>query len=175
MSNAIPETLKPIQAAAEKAANARQALAEELAELEAAQRAIQKQHQRAINHYAQKYADANATLRNLVEGSPQLFQRPKTQTLHGVKLGFKKSQGKIEFPNQSKSVGLIKKHLPELADTLIDRTEKPSKAAAKNLQVGQLKKIGGQVVEGEDKVVVSYPENDLSKMIDAVMQEQNPT
>lgn len=105
----------------------------------------------------------------LVHESPNLFQKPKSLNLHGLKFGWKKEKGRISFEDPEKVIKLIRKHLPELADTLIITTEKPSKDAMNGLQVDQLKKIGVKVTADSDVAFLGNSDSDVDKLVNALL------
>jgi hypothetical protein len=124
-------------------------------------------------------AGAAAALRELLQDaigeSADLFTKPKTLVLAGIKCGFRKGDGKIEWADADQVVALIKKHLPDQSDLLINTTEKPIKDALGNLPANDLKRIGVSVVDAGDEVYVKRAGNDIEKLVNAFLGEGKKT
>ena len=91
-----------------------------------------------IKSAADRTRDAKAALIADIEQNPHLFQKPRTQTVAGIKFGYAKGKGRIE--TMDNTVSLIRRHLPDQADTLINTRESVNKTAAGNLPTALLKK-----------------------------------
>jgi hypothetical protein len=117
-----------------------------------------------------KAAETSEALRALVEESPELFTKPKSVVFHGIKLGYQKEKGKIEWDDPDLVIKLIRRHLPELADTLIVTTEKPSKDALNNLSAAELKKIGVTITSDSDAVFIRATDSEVDKMVSALLK-----
>ena len=163
-------TLSDIETRAKRFAESRERLAVIVSELtagiEALKRAAMPELKRAINR-ASEYQDQ---LKSLIEAAPELFVKPKTVIFHGIKLGYQKGKGKIEWEDTDQVVRLIKKHFPEQADILISTTEKPAKDALNSLTAAELKKLGISVVEGGDAIFIKPTDSDVDKMVDALLK-----
>lgn len=162
-------TLGDIEKQAAKYAQTREILAGLVSELNAGLDALKANALPNIKRALARAAEQHEKLRSLVEESPDLFQRPKSQTLHGIKLGYQKSKGKLEFENADRVVTLIRKHFPEQADVLIVTKETPSKEALNNLTAAELKKLGINVTEVDDVVFLRPVDSAVDKMVDALL------
>jgi len=109
-------------------------------------------------------------LKDLIAAAPELFVKPKTVTLHGIRCGFQKGKGGIEFDDADATVAAIQKHLPDMAEQLIRWTGKPLKEALNQLDVASLKKIGCRVVDTGEQVVVKPVDGAGVKMAQALLQ-----
>ena len=105
-----------------------------------------------------------------VTQSPELFEKPKTQVFHGIRIGFQKAKGTITWDDEENVIKLIWKHFPDLAETLLKTTEKPIKSALANLTASDLKKLGVQVVENGEEVVIRPMDGELDKLIDRLLE-----
>ncbi len=110
-------------------------------------------------------------LRTLIGKAPELFVKPKSMTINGIKLGYQKGKGKIEWEDPDQVVRLIKKHFPEQADVLITTTEKPIKDALNGLTAAELKKLGISVVEGGEAIFIKPTDSAVDKLVDALLKE----
>ncbi|HRQ63918.1 MAG TPA: hypothetical protein PKZ76_03490, partial [Xanthomonadaceae bacterium] len=106
-----------------------------------------------------------------VEASPDLFQQPKTRTLHGIRVGWMKQRGKLEIADTASTVALIEKLLPDQVDVLIKTTKAPVRPALQQLCVRDLKRIGVAVTDDVDTVVIKAADGDLDKLIAALLDD----
>lgn len=144
--------LDPIDKAAKALRQARDKLTERATFLHDQIEAAKRASMRGLRNSVGEVAEAQAALVAAIEGAPDLFIRPKSIVLHGVKLGYQKGKGKIDWEDDAQVVKLIRKHLPENFDVLVKTTEEPVRGALANLTVAELKKIG-ITVEGTGDVV----------------------
>lgn len=165
-----PVTMNEINTRARAYADARDRLRELCAALDAGLKALQREHLPGIRRALNRAAEAEAALHALVEQAPELFAKPKTVVLHGVRVGYMKGKGKIEWESDEQVVKLIRKHFPELADVLIVTTEKPSKDGLVALAVADLKKLGATVTDAGDQVYIKPADSALDKMVDALLK-----
>lgn len=115
-------------------------------------------------------AEAEAALKELIEAAPKLFVKPKTVTLHGIKCGFEKGKGSVQFANPERVCTLIHKHFPKAVDTLIISTEAPSKTELAKLPAADLKRLGCELVGTGNRVVVKPVDGAGVKMAQALLQ-----
>lgn len=164
-------SMSHIEAKAKQLALAREKLSELAGELQAGidalTRSAMKDLKRAVNA-AQEHQNA---LLALVEASPSLFTKPKSVVFHGVKIGYQKAKGKIEFDDAEAVIRLIKKHFPEQADVLISTKEAPAKEALANLAAADLKRLGVHVTEAGEVVFVKFTDTAVDKMVDALFSK----
>lgn len=155
-------------------AEARQLLADRVRGLEDEIQAIKRRRLPGIKSAVNAVIDQQTELKAAVEESADLFVRPKTMTMNGVKVGYQKSKGTISWADADQVIKLIKKHLPEQADVLIKTKEKLIKDALQNLPAADLKKIGVTVNAGGDQVVIKSTDDEIDKLVDALLKEENP-
>lgn len=110
-------------------------------------------------------ASAEADLRYQIEAHTELFTKPRTITLHGVKIGYAKGKGRIDYADGAKVCDLIRKHLPDEAEALIVVTEAPLKTALVNLDVATLRKLGCTVTGTDDQVVIKDTASEVDKLV----------
>ena len=151
-------------------AEAREKLAGMVAELTAGLEALKRDRLPAIKRALQRAAEKEAELRAVIEGAPELFTKPRTVVMHGVKVGWMKGAGKIDFDDPDQVVALIKKKLPDQADVLVATTEKPVKKALQQLSVKELQSIGCQVEGTDDVVVIKAVDSDVDKLVTALLR-----
>ena len=162
-------SLAKIEKAAEKYAMHCQALTDAANQANAEIEAVHQKHRTTIEKLAKGCAKAETALRDLVEGSPELFEKPKTQTFAGIKVGYQKGKDTLDMDADITVERIIKK-LPDLKDSLIQTTLKPIAAAIMNLDAKQQAVIGVSVVAGMDTVVVKPVDSAISKTVAAHLQ-----
>jgi hypothetical protein len=132
--------------------------------------AIKRRHVVAIKRKVEAVAERQAQLKAAIEASPELFKKPRTMIIDGVKIGFMKEKGKISWDDKDQVVRLIKKHCPEQADVLIKTVEKPIRDALQQLPAADLKRIGVTIGETGDVVVIKSTDNEIDKLVEALLK-----
>lgn len=162
--------LAGIDTLAKHYATARTVLADTVNELEAELAVIHRRYINRIKAAAAKAQDASAALRSAVEGAPELFVKPRTFTLHGIKVGYQKGKGRLEFDTEA-VIERIHKHCPELQDTLVRVKFELVKDALANLDVATLRKLGCSVVDADDQVIVKAADTAVDKLVAKLLDE----
>ena len=91
-------------------------LEEQIAALEADLEAVKAKHLRGLKKQAAIVAAREAELNSAVEGSPELFVKPRTFIMHGCKVGFSTSTGSVDFEDEAQVVKLVEKHFKAKAE-----------------------------------------------------------
>ncbi|HEX9392165.1 MAG TPA: hypothetical protein VF928_12705 [Usitatibacteraceae bacterium] len=104
-----------------------------------------------------------------IAASPEHFVKPRTRSLHGLKYGLQKLEGKVEIADEDKTIRLIYKHLPEKAEQLIKFEEKPIKDALRLLPVADLAKVGATLTETGDVVTIKTADKAVEKMVTQII------
>ena len=125
-----------------------------------------------IKILVRKTKERQANLVAAIEANPGLFDKPKTQTAHGVRFGLKKEKGKTSFADPDQVIKRIKKHLPERADDLIKTTETPVKDALGKLPGEVLKKLGVTVDKDSDQPFIKHTDSEVEKLVAALLKEK---
>lgn len=115
--------------------------------------------------------EREAALRALIEESPELFVKPRSVVVHGIKVGFEKSRGRITVADLDKTLKLIRQHFAEKFDTLVKTTRKLVKKAVGNLPAADLKKIAVEIEGTGDVVVIEDTTSDIDKLVSALLDE----
>lgn len=153
-------------------AEERTALANLVSGLEAELMRIRERHLPAIKGAVARTVDAHDALHAALEAHPELFKKPRTRTMHGIKVGYTKQRGKVEFADEAKTIERIRKLLPEdQVELLIRRTEAVHKPAVYDLVAADLKRLGITLSDDTDVVVIKPMDSDVSKLVDALLKE----
>lgn len=164
-------TLTDIEQQTRAYATARDVLTERVQILEAEIEASKRRRLHGIKEAVRKIKDIEAALHNSIESAPELFVKPRTIVISGIRIGMAKGKGKIEFENPEQVVRLIRRHFPDQADTLVAVKETPVKKALANLAVAELKRIGVTVEQTNDEVVIKPTDSQVDKLVSALLKE----
>jgi phage host-nuclease inhibitor protein Gam len=160
-----------IELQARNYANAREKLATTVACLNDELDDVKKKYLARIRAQVAEAKTVQAGLRALIEAAPELFVKPRTVILHGIKVGYRKATGKIEFDDADQVVKLIRKHFPEQFDVLVKIEETPVKKALANLTAAELKKLGIEVSDSGDEVEIRDTAGDVDKLVAALLKD----
>ena len=167
-------TMKEIEPLADKFNAVREALAGTLMAHEEEKRELAKRYLSRIKKLVIDARTARAALHQAVQSSPELFQKPRTVTLHGVKLGFQKAKGTIEWDDEAAVIKRIRAQLPKVqVDLLIRIKESVHKPSVYDLAAGDLKRLGIRIEGDGDEVVIKDAAGELEKLIEALMKEDD--
>lgn len=164
-------TLNDIERSAKKFAEACEHLAGIVAAMNEGIEAIKRDNMKRLKKAVSEAAEYHDALQALIETAPECFVKPRSVVMHGIKLGFQKGKGKIEWDDADQVVRLIKKHHPEQADVLIITRELPAKEALGQLTAAELKKLGISIVEGGDAVFIKPADSAVDKLVDALLRD----
>ena len=119
--------------------------------------------------------DAQAALAARVQAHPELFEKPRTMTLHGIKFGFKKGVGAIDWDcDDAVLVSRLQRMFAgdEAAlELLVKVTKEPVKSALKDLDGAVLAKLGVTVEETGDYVIVKASDAEVDKLVKRILKE----
>lgn len=132
---------------------------------------IVARHMAGILAAKDTFKQAETGLRLEVEQHPEIFEKPRTIVLHGIKVGYQKGKGKLVFADGAKVCELIRTKLPNEADSLIKVTETPITAALLNLDAATLKKLGCTIEDTGDQVVIKAVDGDVEKLLKRFLDE----
>ena len=150
---------------------ARDALAAQVAELEAALQSLKVARLSRLRDALAHALDAEAALREAVTGSPAaLWDSPRTRVLHGIKVGYAKARGKVSFDDEAAVIARIRKLLPaDQAALLIRVREAVHKPAVYDLTAADLRRLGITVSEDSDQIVIKDAASELDKALQAIL------
>lgn len=164
-------TLPSLIELAKTYAHERTVLSERVSALEAEVQAAQRRRIPGIKYALTNAADAKAALESAIEQGRELFVKPRTVTLHGIKFGLKKGSGKVEFVEEAGVIARIKKFLKAKADALIQTKETVRKKALLDLSVEELAKIGCTAEATGDHVFISGEDTAVDKLVARILKE----
>ena len=168
-------TLTDIDRRARLYADARAHLSGIVSELTAAIEAVKRERMPDLKRAVARATEHHDDLFALIGAAPELFVKPRTLTLHGVRLGYVKGKGGIAWDDADAVVAAIQRYFPDQADALIRWSAKPLKEALNQLDVAALKKIGCRVVDTGDLIVIRPVDGEVDKLVDALLREATET
>ena len=164
-------TLAEIEIRTKKYAEARDKVAAIVTALHDAMEQLKRCELPKLRRAIATAAEHHDALKALIEEAPELFQKPKTVILHGLRLGYMKGKGGIAWDDADHVVSLIIERLPDQAEALIRWTGKPLKEAINQLDVATLKKIGCRVVDTGEQVFIKPVDSAVDKLVDALLKD----
>lgn len=165
-------TMNEIEEKTRRYADARDLLAARVQLLHEEIEAARRKAMPAIRKALAAAAEAHDQLHAAVDAAPGLFQRPKTITFAGIRVGFTKQRGKVVIEDEEAVIARIRKLLPEeQAELLIRRREAVHKPAVYDLTAGDLKRLGITVTDDEDAVVIKPVDSEVDKLVAALLAE----
>lgn len=165
-------TIQEIEKLAEKLGAVRDTLTAEWLQEQEEKAEVERRHVARLRKLTADFSTAYDRVTEAVASAPALFAKPKSVILHGIRLGYRKGSGKIEWDDDEAVIKLIRKHVPELADVLIQTKEKPLKGPLGELSADILKKLGVTVEDTADVAFAALADGDSQRMIKALLKKQ---
>jgi hypothetical protein len=110
-------------------------------------------------------------LAGLINSAPELFNDPRTVTFHGIKIGFRKGVGKVDWEDDAKLVAAIEKMFTaDERAKLIKTTKKPISKAVQNLKAETLQKLGCTIEATGDVLVIAPVDGEVEKIVSALLK-----
>ena len=170
-------TLTEIRTAAKRLAEAHRASITRASTLETAIAAaitpIYQKHLAGIDAAAEEEAAARAELQAMIDVSPQLFSKPRSLSVDGVKCGYRKQEDSLDWDDEANVITRIRA-LPELVDLapVLVRTEEALVITAlAELDARTKTRIGIRLIPGIDQPFISFGDSDVEKMVKAILAD----
>jgi len=141
------------------------------ADIAAAVGPITTRHRPGIDAAAEEKAAAYDSLMQLIQASPQLFCRPRSITVDGVKAGYRKESDSLDWDNEQVVIARIRALLPDEVDLLIRTQANLVIDALPGLDSPVLRQIGVRQVSGSDQAFVSIGDSDVDKLVKAILAD----
>ena len=113
---------------------------------------------------------ARIELAEAIEADPDLWTKPRTRNLHGVKVGRRTLPGRLEI-DEPTAVLAIRELLPGREKDLVAVKTCLVKAAVKKLDGAELAAIGGRIVDLGDETVVAIPKDAVDTLVEALLED----
>lgn len=162
-------TIETIEARAKALAASRAELAERLQVLKDELEVAKRRRIQGVKNSLDRMLGDLSELEAAVIVGKALFDKPKTRVLHGIKVGYRKQPGQIQFENETDLLATIHRLYGEDAHQLINTKESVSKSALADLPAKDLKKLGVTLTDDTDVVTIKPADSDLDKLISALI------
>lgn len=165
-------TMQEIEVKTKRYADARLELSTVVTNLTDQITQLRMAHIKVIRQRVAVALDAQSELQALVKESPTLFEKPKTRTMHGIKVGFQKGKGKVTISDEAATIKRIRAGLPkDQAELLIRVEESVHRPAVYDLAAADLKRLGIEITDAGDHVVVKDVAGEVDKLVEALLKE----
>ncbi len=132
---------------------------------------IHERHRAGLDALAELKARAEEDLMLLVVAAPDLFQKPRSITVDGVRAGYRKEEDFLDWDDPQVIIARIESLLAEQVDLLV-RTEKSLVLdAVVQLDAGVLQRIGVRRVPGIDRPFVTIGDSDLDRLVKTILAD----
>lgn len=161
-------TLDNIRASAERlaaahvATTARASLLQD--EIKTAVTPIYERHRSGLDAAAEEEARARDDLQQLLEAAPQLFKKPRSLVINGVRAGYRKEEDSLDFADEKAVIARIRALYPDLADLLIRSEESLVLDALPQLDAKARRSVGISLITGADRSFITVGDSDVEKL-----------
>ena len=153
-------------------ANQRRQLATSVLELQEKINVIIAQRTVAIKAGVAKTAEAHDRLKRELDKSPELFVKPRTITIEGIKIGYSQVKAKIDIPNEALTLRKIREKLPKAQAALLIRiTEQVDHNACIDFTQADLDRLNIDHIPATDKVVIKPVDTEADKVLKRLLKE----
>jgi hypothetical protein len=171
----LPAGMAEIRDAAQALGNVAQKLSltakAQEAELVAAVTPIAARYRPTLDDIAQEQADLLQLLETLVEANPQLFRKPRSIVIDGVRAGYRKEDDVLDWSDEAAVITRIRALLPEQEQTLIRSSESLVVDAVAQLEAPVLQQLGIRRIAGADKSFVKIGDSDMDRLVKALVAD----
>lgn len=164
--------LKEIESLTKEYATARKILETRVQELEEELSQTKKRHMNGIKKAVEVTKTYQSRLHAAIDEAPELFKKPRTVVFFGIKVGFQKQKGKIEWEDDDVVVARLEKFYPDTWIDYVQTIYKPLKTQLEVLPAADLKKLGITIVEADDKVVIKPTDSEVDKLVEALLRDE---
>jgi len=163
--------LEDIEQATKNYADARDLLSTRITVLENEIEQLKRKYLKGIRAAVRAVSDRHSKLYELIDDNQDLFVKPRTKVISGVKVGIAKGKGSFVIIDNDKTCNLIAKKIPEEFDTLVKQTQTVVKGALSNLTATQLKTVGISISQAGDQIVIKPTDSHVDKLVNALLKE----
>ena len=147
------------------------ALAEEI---KALQRKALRGRLRALRSRIAEQSASEEALRAAILARTDLFVRPRTVAVDGIRFGLRKQPGTISLADEAQTIRRLRARFPDRAETLIRVKETLDRAALRKLPAGELAQLGITIAKASDEVTIVAAQGDLDRVVAALLDDHAP-
>lgn len=151
-------------------AAARNRLEDVTDEVRELQRREVRRRLRSIKGRVAEVSAAREALAAAIEASPELFEKPRTRAVDGVKYGLRKKPGRLALEHSEEIViRRLRRRLGTDAEGYVRTRESLVRDGLRELDARTLAHVGISVVDARDEVVIAAASGDLDKLVEALL------
>ncbi|SDI52462.1 hypothetical protein [Propionivibrio dicarboxylicus] len=168
-------TLENIRAAAERlaaahvATTARASLLQD--EIKTAVKPIYERHRSGLDAAAEEEARARDDLQQMLDAAPQLFKKPRSIVVNGVRSGYRKEEDSLYYADEKAVIARIRALFPEQADLLVRTEETLVSDALTQLDAKSRSQVGISLITGADKSFITIGDSDVEKLAKTLISD----
>jgi hypothetical protein len=148
-------------------ATQRSVLAADLSEANAELGALMAKWGEQLKSDAAQVDESERALIGYVEMAPQLFDKPQSIEIDGVRFGLRKGKGRLEYRDEDKLIRRIERELTRHQRLQVLKvTKKVLKGPLAKLPATLLKKLGVNLSAAGTEPFISYPKSNLEKLVE---------
>ena len=148
-------------------------LTQRLDDLEKAREQLTNRRMPGISTAAAHAMQAKAALLAEITSNADQFNKPRSRTQHSVKYGMQAQQNTLNIVSEDRTKQLIRQHLPEQAEILIETKTTLNKSELKKLDDAALAAIGITVDKPGDIAFAKPAESNVNKLVEAVLKAED--
>ena len=167
-------TLQDIIALARAFAAAREATEALADDIKAIQRKALRSRLRTLRSRVAEQAAAEDALRAAIQARPELFVRPRTVAVDGIRFGLRKQPGAVALGDEAQAIRRLRAIFPGQAPTLIRVSESLDRKALRRLSAAELAQIGITIERARDEVTIATASSDLDRIVAALLDDAAP-
>ena len=167
-SGATMEDIVALARAFAAARGATEALAEDI---KALQRKALRSRLRALRTRISEQAASEEALRAAILARPDLFVRPRTVAVDGIRFGLRKQPGSVSLGDEAQAISRLRERFPNRAEGLIRVKETLDRAALRKLPAAELAQIGVTMEKATDEVTIAAASGDLDRVVAALLDD----
>jgi len=169
-------TLQDIEQKTTAYAAARADLADRVGVLQAELDRITRRELPGIRQALAAAADRQGALFDAIEGAPELFEKPRTHTYSGVRVGYRQGKPRVIIPDEADTIARMRKQLPaDQATLLISVKEAVYKPGLADLTAADLRRLRITVEAGADEVLIKPTDTALDKLVASLLRDAEKT
>ena len=167
-------TMQDIIALARAFAAAREATEALADDIKAMQRKALRSRLRTLRSRVAEQAAAEDALRAAIQARPELFVRPRTVAVDGIRFGLRKQPGAVALGDEAQAIRRLRAIFPGQAPALIRESESLDRKALRRLSAAELAQIGITIERARDEVTIATASSDLDRIVAALLDDAAP-
>lgn len=153
-------------------AEARQRLAALVQELQTEMEYARRKRIAPIKRAVAAAADACSALSAAISAGKDLFVKPRSITVAGIKVGMQQKKPGVAIDDEDTVIARIREQLPRDQVELLLRVKTTvDRNALQDLSDADLKRLGVRRIEAEDYVLIKPMDTEVDKLVDALLRE----